>query len=255
MNGHAVPSGDPLRPSGWNEFCERHAITTARELARKYLHFVSENPQHEVLAAENFSVQFADLFQQYFRNEVKDNFTMNPFRILPFSRVRDYRETGQKHAEGSAGTVGTKVEVELSDQVDRGSEARPRGLPKSWSSEELAGPTSSSAVRRHFSLDRLRRSWRSLFRRRSSEPAPGEGEMADLVLKSGLARKFFPWTVSQDLSSQVQKEGNLKYMMVMEDSGTRWQKCRLVLYKEGPSDRQNYALALFDPPKVSHLCF
>ncbi|XP_063171553.1 SH2B adapter protein 3 [Candoia aspera] len=248
MSGHAVPSGDPLHPSGWNEFCEQYAITTARELARKYLHFVGENPQSDVLAAENFSGRFADLFQQYFRSEVKDNFAANPFRVLPFSRVRDYRETGQRDAEGSSGTAGTKVEVELSD---RGPEARPCGLPKSWSSEELTGPASSLAVRRHFSLDRLRRSWRSLFRRGSSEPGPGEGEMTDLVLKSGLARKIFPWTVSRDLSSQVQKEGNLKYMMVTEDSGTHWQKCRLVLYKEGPSDCRNYALALFDPPKSS----
>ncbi|KAK9391761.1 SH2B adapter protein 3 [Crotalus adamanteus] len=251
MNGHAVPSGDSGHPGGWNEFCKQHAITTARELAREYLHFVSENPQHEVLAAENFSLQFADLFQQYFCNEVKDTNATDQLHILPFSRVRDYRDTGQKHGEGSSGTVGTKVEVELSDQVNRASEVRSGGLPKSWSSEELAAPTSPLGVRRHFSLDRLRRSWRSLFRRRSLESGPGEGEMADLVLRSGLARKIFPWTISRDCSLQIQKEGNLKYMMVTEDSGTRWQKCRLVLYKEGPPDCQSYALALFDPPKSS----
>ncbi|XP_026546435.1 SH2B adapter protein 3-like, partial [Notechis scutatus] len=249
MNGHTVPSGDSGHPGGWNEFCKQHAIATARELAREYLHFVSENPQHEVLAVENFSLQFADLFQQYFRHEVKDTYGTEQFRILPFSRVRDYRETGQKHAEGSPVTVGTKAEVELLDQVNRVSEVRSGGLPKSWSSEELAAPASPLAVRRPFSLDRLRRSWRSLFRRRSSEPGPGEGEMADLVLRSGLARKIFPWAISRDCALQIQKEGILKYMMVTEDSGTRWQKCRLVLYKEGPPDRQNYTLALLDPPK------
>ncbi|XP_058014132.1 SH2B adapter protein 3 [Ahaetulla prasina] len=251
MNGHAVPSGDSGHPGGWNEFCKQHAIATARELAREYLQFVSENPQHEVLAAENFSLQFADLFQQYFRHEVKDTHGTEQFHILPFSRVRDYRETGQKHAAGSSVTVGTKVEVDLSDQINRASEVRSGGLPKSWSSEELAAPASPLAVRRRFSLDRLRRSWRSLFRRRSSEPGPGEGEMADLVWRSSLARKIFPWTISRECSLQVQKEGNLKYMMVTEDSGTRWQKCRLVLYKEGSPDCQNYALALFDPPKSS----
>uniref|UniRef100_A0A8C5RBE2 SH2B adaptor protein 3 n=1 Tax=Laticauda laticaudata TaxID=8630 RepID=A0A8C5RBE2_LATLA len=239
MNGHTVPSGDSGHPGGWNEFCKQHAIATARELAREYLHFVSENPQHEVLAVENFSLQFADLFQQYFCHEVKD------------TRVRDYRETGQKHAEGSPVTVGTKAEVELLDQVNRASEVRSGGLPKSWSSEELVASASPLAIRRNFSLDRLRRSWRSLFRRRSSEPGPGEGEMADLVLRSGLARKIFPWAISRDCSLQIQKEGILKYMMVTEDSGTRWQKCRLVLYKEGPHDRENYALALLDPPKSS----
>ncbi|KAG8146011.1 putative SH2B adapter protein [Naja naja] len=91
-----------------------------RELAREYLHFVSENPQHEVLAAENFSLQFADLFQQYFRHEVKDTCGTDQLHILPFSRVRDYRETGQKHADGSPVTVATKAEVELSDQVSTG---------------------------------------------------------------------------------------------------------------------------------------
>ncbi|XP_070618116.1 SH2B adapter protein 3 [Erythrolamprus reginae] len=253
MNGHAVPSVDSGPQGGWDEFCKQHAIATARELAREYLHFVSRNPQHEVLAAENFSLQFADLFQRYFRHEVKDNpCASDQLRILPFSNVRDYRETGRKHAEGPSVTVGNKVEVDLSDQVNRVSEVRSAGLPKSWSSEELAAPSSPLTVRRHFSLDRLRRSWRSWFRRRPSEPGPGEGEVADLVLRSGLARKIFPWAVSsRECALQIQKEGTLKYMMVSEDNGTRWQKCRLVLYTEGPPDRQNYALALLDPPKSS----
>ncbi|XP_042297258.1 SH2B adapter protein 3 isoform X2 [Sceloporus undulatus] len=254
MNGHTVPPGDPIYAGGWNEFCEQHAISTARELAQKYLLFVNENPQHEVLAADNFSLQFADLFQQYFCNEVKDNFAMNQYRILPFSRVRDYRETGQKHSDNFLGTVGNKTEVELAEQSDWRPEAHPPGLPKAWSSEELTGTASSVAVRRHFSLDRLRRSWRNFFCRRSSEPFPGNGEVPDSVLKSGLARKIFPWALSRHLSSQVRKEGNLKYWMVTEatvDSGTCWKKCRLVLQKEGPSDSENYVLALFDPPKSS----
>ncbi|XP_061458749.1 SH2B adapter protein 3 isoform X2 [Rhineura floridana] len=256
MNGHTVPPGDPAHvPICWNEFCEQHAITTAKELARKYLLFVSENPQHEVLAAESFSHQFAHLFQQYFRNEVKDSFAMNQFRILSFSRVQDYRETGRKHADSSVGTVVTKVEVELADQANRGLEgAHSRGLPKSWSSEELTGSAAALAARRPFSLDRLRRSWRSFFRRRSSEPSPGEGEILDSVSKSGLARKMFPWALSQDPSAQIRKEGNLKYWMLTEatmDSGARWQRCRLVLRRVGTSDNEDYLLELYDPPKSS----
>ncbi|XP_063000179.1 SH2B adapter protein 3 isoform X2 [Elgaria multicarinata webbii] len=256
MNGHTVlPPGDPAHPGGWNEFCEQHAITTAKELAQKYLLFVSEHPQREVLAVENFSLQFADLFQQHFRSEVKDTFAMSPFRVLPFSRVRDYRETGRKHVEGSPGTVGTKADVELAGPVDRGPEACPRILAKSWSSEELVGTASSLAgPGRRFSLDRLRRSWRSFFRRRSSEPALGDGEASDSVLASGLARKIFPWALSRDPSCPVRKEGSLRYWMVTEaavDSGTLWQRCRLVLQKAEASDNREYLLALFDPPKSS----
>ncbi|XP_066466114.1 SH2B adapter protein 3 isoform X2 [Tiliqua scincoides] len=255
MNGHTVPSGNSAHPSVWKEFCEQHASTTAKDLARKYLLFVTENPQHEILAAENFSLQFADLFQQYFRHEVKESFTMTHYRVLPFSRVRDYRETGQKPADGSPGTVVTKAEVELADQADRGSEGgRTQGLPKSWSSEELTGTASSLAVRRHFSLDRLRRSWRNFFRRRSSEPVSGEGEMPDSLWKPGLARKILPWALSRDQACEVRKEGSLKYWMVTEaalDNGTRWQRCRLVLRKAGPPDSEEHLLELFDPPKCS----
>ncbi|KAJ7309819.1 hypothetical protein JRQ81_007889 [Phrynocephalus forsythii] len=253
MNG---PVADPAHGSGWSEFCEHHAVATARELARKYLLFLNENPQHEILAADNFSLQFADLFQQYFRNELKDNSAMNQLRILPSSRVKDYRETGRSHAgRAPAGTLGAKSDMELAGQVDRGPpEARPPGLPKSWSSEELTGTAPSLATRRHFSLTCLRRSWRNLFRRRSSEPPSPNGEMSDSVLRSSVARKIFPWALSREPPSRVRKEGTLKYWMVTEanvDSGTRWQRCRLVLHQEGPLDNENYVLALFDPPKSS----
>ncbi|KAJ6656691.1 hypothetical protein lerEdw1_003578 [Lerista edwardsae] len=251
MNGHAVPPGSPAHPGVWKEFCEQHAISTAKDLARKYLLFVTENPQHEVWAAENFSLQFADLFQQYFRHEVKEGATVPHSHVLPFSRVRDYRETGQKPAGGSPGMVVAKAEVELADQGDRGSEGgRPQGLSKSWSSEELTGPASSLAVRRHFSLDRLRRSWRNFFRRRSSEPAPGEGETPDW--KPGLARKILPWALSRDQACEVRREGSLKYWLVTEatlDNGTRWQRCRLVLWKAGPLESEDHLLEVFDPPQ------
>lgn len=246
MNGHMVPPGEPPPPGGWHEFCERHAISTAKELACKYLLFIRENPQREVLAAENFSLQFADLFQQYFRHEVKETSAMSPqFRVLPFSRVRDYRETGCRHPDGSSGTGLPKAEVELANQADRVIEACPSGLPKP---EELTG--TSSAVRRHFSLDRLRRSLRNFFRRRPSEPGPVEGEMLESVLKPGLAWKILPWALSRDQALEARKEGHLKYWLVTEatmDCGV-WQRCRLVLRKVGTGED---VLELFDPPKVS----
>ncbi|KAM4745715.1 SH2B adapter protein 3 [Anableps anableps] len=57
-------------PRGWREFCELHAIATARQLARHYRSFASERPQHEQVPPETFSKHFTDLFQQHFCQEV-----------------------------------------------------------------------------------------------------------------------------------------------------------------------------------------
>ncbi|XP_075754851.1 SH2B adapter protein 3 [Pelodiscus sinensis] len=258
MNGQTIPANTPGPPQGWNEFCELHAITTAKELAKKYLLFATENPHHDLRAAENFSVQFTELFQQYFCHEVKEGFAMNPVRVLPFSRVQDYRETSKRRSGSSSGTVAAKVEAELTahSEADRAADTNTRGLHKSWSSEELMGAASPLATRRHFSLTHLRMSWRKLFRRRFSEAIPGEGdgEAPEPAFKPGLTKKMLPWTLSREQAHEVCKEGLLKYGMVDDatmDSGTRWQRCRLVLRKAGTSDSDEYILELFDPPKCS----
>ncbi|XP_075625849.1 SH2B adapter protein 3 isoform X3 [Balearica regulorum gibbericeps] len=255
MNGHALPAGTPAHPRGWHEFCELHAISTAKELARHYLRFATEHPHHDLLAAENFSVHFTDLFQQYFYHEVKEGFAMNQLRILPAGPARDYRETHRRHTDASLGTVATKAEVEPGtrpEQPVRAPEATPTGLRKSRSSEELAGP-----ARRPFSLSQLRRSWRSLFRRRSSDALPGDGDgeaAAEAALKPGLGKRILPWGLSREQPPEVRKEGFLKYGLLDEtslDSGTRWQRCRLVLRRAGTPDGEEYVLELFDPPKGS----
>ncbi|XP_037231502.1 SH2B adapter protein 3 isoform X2 [Falco biarmicus] len=255
MNGHALPAGTPAHPRGWHEFCELHAISTAKELARHYLRFATEHPHHDLLAAENFSVQFTDLFQQYFCHEVKEGFAMNQLRILPTGPARDYRETHRRHTDAPLGTVATKAEAEPGvrpEQPSRSPEAAPVGLHKSWSSEELAGP-----ARRPFSLSQLRRSWRSLFRRRSSDALPGDGDgeaAAEVALKPGLGKRILPWGLSREQPPEVRKEGLLKYGLLDEtslDSGTRWQRCRLVLRRAGMPDSEEYVLELFDPPKGS----
>ncbi|NXQ88435.1 SH2B3 protein, partial [Nyctibius grandis] len=256
MNGHALPAGTPAHPRGWHEFCELHAISTAKELARHYLRFATEHPHHDLLAAENFSVRFTDLFQQYFCHEVKEGFAMNQLCILPASPARDYRETHRRHTDATLGTVATKAELEPSarpEQPSRAPEATTSGLRKSWSSEELAGP-----ARRPFSLSQLRRSWRSLFRRRSSDTLPGDGdgeatpEVA--ALKPGLGKRVLPWGLSREQPPEVRKEGLLKYGLLDEtflDGGTRWQRCRLVLRRVGMPDGEEHVLELFDPPKSS----
>lgn len=66
-------------PRGWREFCELHAIATARELARQYHSFARECPQQDVIPPESFSKQFTHLFQQHFCCEVgKDGAPLHP---------------------------------------------------------------------------------------------------------------------------------------------------------------------------------
>lgn len=132
--GVAVPS------RGWREFCELHAIATARQLAGHYQSFARERPQHDVLSPETFSKQFTDLFQQHFCCEVdKDGSPlsqnmgsttpgyassttpvasslpsqsmMGRLRITSLSGVQDYREAGRP-SSGAAhfSTVSPKVE-------------------------------------------------------------------------------------------------------------------------------------------------
>ncbi|NXC42415.1 SH2B3 protein, partial [Penelope pileata] len=250
MNGHALPAGTPAHPRGWHEFCELHAISTAKELARHYLRFATEHPHHDLLAAENFSLRFADLFQQYFCNEVKEGFAMSQLRILPAGPARDYRETQRRHADSSLGTTASKGEAEPPARPEPPAEP-PTGLRKSWSSEELAG-----LARRPFSLSQLRRSWRSIFRRRSSDalPAESDGEAAEAALKSGLSKRILPWGLSREQPPEVRREGTLRYALLDEtslDSGTRWHRCRLVLRRAGTPDGDEYVLELFDPPKGS----
>ncbi|XP_029296370.1 LOW QUALITY PROTEIN: SH2B adapter protein 3 [Cottoperca gobio] len=127
-------------PRGWREFCELHAIATARQLAGHYRSFARERPQHDVLPPETFSKQFTDIFQQHFCCEVDKDGTplsqntcssatgsapsTNPVaaplpsqavigrsRLTPLSGVQDYREAG-RHSGGAAlfTVVSPKVE-------------------------------------------------------------------------------------------------------------------------------------------------
>ncbi|KAM8797618.1 SH2B adapter protein 3 [Eudromia elegans] len=196
-------SGQAARPRGWSEFCELHAISTAKELARHYVRFAREHPPHEPLAAESFSVHFAALFQHYFCHEVKEG---GGGQRGP-APARDYRE-----APAAAGSK------EAARDADAGGAVR-----KARSSEELPGP-----ARPPFSLGRLRRSWRGLFRRRPAEPPPPAGA--------------------------VRKEGLLRYGLLDEsslDGGARWQRCRLLLRRGPAPPDDGYVLELFDPPKAS----
>ncbi|KAM8885120.1 SH2B adapter protein 3 isoform 2-T5 [Spinachia spinachia] len=125
----------PLR--GWREFCELHAIATARQLAGHYRIFARERPQHDTLPPlETFSKQFTELFQQHFSCEVDKDGTLlgqstssgstgsasftaaatpplpsqtviERLRVAPLSGAQDYREAGRPSGEAAPFGVGS----------------------------------------------------------------------------------------------------------------------------------------------------
>lgn len=239
MNGPALQSSSassassataaPL-PRGWSEFCELHAVATARELARQYWLFVREHPQHAPLRAELVSLQFTDLFQLYFCREVRQGRALGP-------PARDYREAGR----------GSPAKAEASP-----SEPGPAApaLPKARSSEELAPPRPPVPC----TLQHLRHSLRHIIRRRSAGELPAPGAAAEARAKPGLARKLLPWSLAREPPPEALKEAVLRYSLADEasmDSGARWQRGRLALQRaRGPDSGADRVLELFDPPKV-----
>lgn len=219
-------------PRGWSEFCELHAVATARELARQYWLFVREHPQHAPLRAELVSLQFTDLFQLYFCREVRQGRAPGP-------PARDYREAGR----------GPPAKAEAPAEPGPGPAAP--ALPKARSSEELAPPRPSAPC----ALQQLRQSIRHIIRRNSAGELPAAGAAGEARAKHGLARKLLPWSLAREPPPEVLKEAALRYSLADEasmDSGARWQRGRLALRRaRGPDGGADRVLELFDPPKVS----
>ncbi|KAG9335710.1 hypothetical protein JZ751_004224 [Albula glossodonta] len=106
MNGHTIQQGTPepsvRRFQSWREFCEFHALATARDLATQYRHFAREQQRQDVVSVDSFSKQFSDLFQEYFCSEVSRDDSSPPlppharggWRIMSFSEVQ-----GSNYAE------------------------------------------------------------------------------------------------------------------------------------------------------------
>ncbi|XP_073420303.1 SH2B adapter protein 3 isoform X1 [Dendrobates tinctorius] len=260
MNGDTIQPESSSVPQGWNEFCELHAISTARELAKQYWLFANQNPHHDILAAENFSLQFTDLFQQYFRNEVRESWGMDQYRFFPFNRVKDYRETGGRTSEEPPSTVAAKVEVDLTARHEH-TEQTPNDstvqqVPKAWSSEELQSNISPPPPRQfiRFSFSDIRRSIRNIFRRKSADSSEARDIDTDLAQSPTWHKRILQWTLKREPVFEIRKEGHLNYSMVDEtsmDSGTLWQRCRLTVRKASSLENEEYLLELFDPPKCS----
>ncbi|KAK6483429.1 SH2B adapter protein 3-like isoform X1 [Huso huso] len=197
MNGNSSHQGttstSASQPRGWKEFCELHAIATARELAKQYRLFVNEYPQQDALAAENFSLQFIDLFQQYFRNEMGEGglAMTGRYRIVPFTGAQDYREAGRRFSDGPQLLMAVVTPKPDQPAVPRDQDKRESRASSSTdtnhptllltkSSEEVSdaafsGPdralssASADANTTHFSITSLRRSMRGIFRRKTTE--------------------------------------------------------------------------------------
>ncbi|XP_078410346.1 SH2B adaptor protein 3 isoform X2 [Cetorhinus maximus] len=268
MNGNTVEQGSLTQPRSWKEFCELHAHATAKELARQYLLFANENPSHDIQGAENFSLHFTDLFQQYFRNEVKEGFALNRCTIVPFTGVHDYRETGRKTTDGSSGLVLPKMEAEVNsaEQTERSSDTNLPFSSKSRSSEDVS-VSACPSLERPKALSQFTRnvkgSIRNLFRRKSTDTIPAEGKEGATAVAGSPEKDWFKnlthkftWsrTLSREEVHDIRKEGVLNYMLVDDvsmDMGTQWQKCRLLVRKAKSYEGDGYVLELFDPPKVN----
>ncbi|XP_007900454.1 SH2B adapter protein 3 [Callorhinchus milii] len=263
MNGNTIQQGSLTTPRGWKEFCELHAHTTAKELAKQYWLFANENPHYDLLGAETFSLQFTDLFQQYFRNEVKEGFAMNRCTLVPFTGVQDYRETGRKHTDGSSGLVSSKMEAEVnsSEQRERGPDTN-LPAPKSRSFEDVSAPEchERSNPLSHFSR-KMRGSLRGFWQRKSTDSIVMEVKEGASAVAGSPEKEWFknltqklPWTrtVSRDEAHDIRKEGLLNYMVVDDTTmNIETQKCRLLVRKAKPCEGTGYVLELFDPPKSS----
>ncbi|XP_068460952.1 SH2B adapter protein 3 isoform X2 [Clinocottus analis] len=157
---NGVP-GVAAPPRGWREFCELHAIATARQLAGHYRSFARERPQHDLLPAETFSKQFTDLFQQHFCGEVdKDGAPLGQgtgsgstaggggasfaapgapplpsqtviglLRITSLSGAQDYREAGRPSSGGGGGGGGADPSVAVSPKAEPAVASREQEQP------------------------------------------------------------------------------------------------------------------------------
>uniref|UniRef100_A0AAV2MQK3 Phenylalanine zipper domain-containing protein n=1 Tax=Knipowitschia caucasica TaxID=637954 RepID=A0AAV2MQK3_KNICA len=174
---------------GWREFCELHAIATARQLAGHYRSFAHEC--QDVLPPENFSKQFSDLFQQYFCSEVvKDphNTCSQAPPASHLSEAQDYRQSAPQTTGAPLFVVTPKAEpVTVSREQEvplRCSAGNPvvfRRVVCSRSNDDLPSErpryssdssSSTPADVTHFSVSQIRQTVRRLLQKSPPDPCP-----------------------------------------------------------------------------------
>uniref|UniRef100_A0A3Q3X5M4 SH2 domain-containing protein n=1 Tax=Mola mola TaxID=94237 RepID=A0A3Q3X5M4_MOLML len=210
-------------PRGWREFCELHAIATARQLAGHYRNFARERPQHDVLPPETFSKQFTDLFQQHFCCEVdKDGTPLSqntcskrPLPSPPSSQ--DLSPSIPNPTTNNSPQINADRVGGLSPTNEQVSSSSSQSHSSSFLNSETTPPASS-----HMSIAGLASHILDRFR----------------LLRMGSMRQ------RRSEVSSCCKEGQLRYLLVddtISDTQPCWQRCRLLRYQ----------LELYDPPKAS----
>ncbi|XP_017267932.1 SH2B adapter protein 3 [Kryptolebias marmoratus] len=222
-------------PRGWREFCELHAIATARQLAGHYRSFARERPQHDVVPPEAFSKHFTDLFQQHFCCEVNKDGTPlsqstaapisasstsplasplpphivnSQLRISSSSGAQDYREAGRP----SGGAVPISVAPKVESVVVRREQEQPlRCAARNSFSESLSISSRSLLINSHSSDEISGADRHQVSEQYSSESlasSPGHGDVTHFsvsqiqqtVRRLFQKRPFSSPRSSQDLS-------------------------------------------------------
>lgn len=152
---------------GWRDFCELHAIATARQLAGHYRSFAQDH-QHDVLPPESFSKHFTDLFQQYFCCEVdgaphSNHNTCSSANAVSSHvpntsqqcEVQDYRQsTGASLftvVSQKAEPITVSCEQELPLRCSSGNPVVFRRVVRSRSNEDISGSERRQVSARHSS--------------------------------------------------------------------------------------------------------
>ncbi|XP_036383391.1 SH2B adapter protein 3 [Megalops cyprinoides] len=221
MNGNTIQQGTTApsvtQPRGWKEFCELHAVATARELAKHYRRFVRERPHHDVVPPDSFSKQFSDLFQQHFCSEVAGEGPPPPLpppmtgrlRITSFSGALDYRDAVRPCPQPVIAALAPKADPlaggapppREQERPLRRSSADTTCPARSRSQEEVSADPRPAAERyrppsplfpagpdvTHFSVSRIHRSVWRLLKKQPRPPPDGPADPKDRGGAAGAA--------------------------------------------------------------------
>ncbi|XP_055017924.1 SH2B adapter protein 3-like [Boleophthalmus pectinirostris] len=223
MNGNTIHPGhrSSTAGGGWREFCELHAIATARQLAGHYRSFAQE--RHDVLPPETFSKQFSDLFQQYFCCEVEKDaqtnhstcpHTPNSPNAPHLSEAQDYRQAAPQRPGAAllsqkAEPVAVSPEQEVPLRCSAGNPVVFRTGVCSRSNEDLPGSQRAPVLQRHssdstpvhadvthFSVSQIRQTVRRLLQKSSPAPQRHHVDRAEPVSSSSSAGSDVPLLTS-----------------------------------------------------------